>query len=61
MINPQGLSMGWLSGIHCFICQELRINPLLQKACEVLAGAGGLILSSGGRDKVRLAVLLRQT
>ena len=36
-------------------------QPLLQKACEVLAGAGGLILSSGGRDKVRFAVLLRQT
>ena len=31
MINPQGLSMGWLSGIHCFICQELRINPCCKK------------------------------
>ena len=36
-------------------------QPLLQKACEVLAGAGWQILSSGGRDKVRFAVLLRQT
>jgi len=34
-------------------------QPLLQKAYGVLAG--GLILSSGGRDKVWLAVLLRQT